>query len=144
MYKMQQSVLESILLIGLFGVAWRDYKTKLIEIKWLFAIGILGILGIVASGDWKTVHQACAGTIIGVGILLYAGVTKESIGFGDGWLFVITGIYLGFIKNFILLLVSLFFSGIVSVCCLILKKVQRTERIAFAPFVLTAYVVLCL
>lgn len=144
MYEMQQSVLELILLIGLFRIAWVDYKTKMIEIEWLIAMGIFGILGVVVSKDWEMLRQACMGLMVGMGILIYAGVSKESIGFGDGWLFVITGIYLGFIKNGILLLASLFFLGIFSVCCLILKKVQKADRIAFAPFVLIAYVVLCL
>lgn len=144
MHEMQQVVLKLILLIGLFRIAWIDYKTKLIEMEWLAAVGILGILGILAGRDKEMIQEACVGMLVGVGILLYAKVSKESIGFGDGWLFAVTGIYLGFIKNFVLLLVSLFFSGIFSICCLIFKKVQKTDRVAFAPFVLAAYVVLCL
>ena len=144
MYEVLETVSKLELLMGLFIIAWFDYKTKLIELKRLLLFGAAGIAKILLQGDFTVILQGLNGIWIGIGILLFAWISEESIGFGDGLLFVMTGIYLGFIKNLVLLLGSLFLAGIVAIGCLIVKRVRKTDRLALAPFVLTAYVVFVL
>lgn len=130
-----------VLLFFLFVIAWKDYKTQLIEIRQLV---IMGIWGIVSCGSWEAVYQAIGGAVSGCIILLIAWCSKECVGLGDGYLFMITGIFLGFIQNITLLMASLLLAGSFAIGCLVLKKKKGDDRMALGPFVLTAYVLFIL
>jgi len=140
MLEMFEVIIKIVLLIGLFYVAWFDYRTKLIDVKWLWIIGALGVSLVMLRSGITVVGQILAGTLPGWMLLIFAWISGESIGFGDGWLFVVTGIFLGWKKNAVLLLGSLVFAGIFSIFCLVLKKREKNDRVALAPFVLAAYV----
>ena len=71
-------------------------------------------------------------------------VTHESIGYGDGCLFVMTGLFLGFWENLVLLLLASVLAGIGAAVLLFFRKKKKKERIPFVPFVFTAYVLLLL
>lgn len=130
-----------VLLFFLFVMAWKDYKTQLIEIWQLL---IMGVIGIVLCGNQGTLWQAMGGAFLGVIILLVAWCSKEYVGFGDGYLFMVTGIFLGVIQNFALFFASLFLAGSFAIACLVLKKKKGDDRMALGPFVLTAYVLFIL
>ena len=130
-----------LVLFFLFVMAWKDYKTQLIEMRKLL---IMGVIGIVLCGNREEVCQAIGGAFIGGIILLVAWCSKECVGFGDGYLFVVTGIFLGFTQNFALLFASLFLAGSFAIGCLVLKKKKGDDRMALGPFVLTAYVLFVL
>lgn len=130
-----------VLLFFLFVIAWKDYKIQLIEIRQLL---IMGGVGIVLCGNWEEVCQAIGGAFIGCIVLLLAWCSKECVGFGDGYLFVVTGIFLGFMQNVALLFASLFLAGSFSIGCLVLKRKKGEDRMALGPFVLTAYVLFVL
>lgn len=140
MLEMCEVILKIVLLIGLFYIAWCDYRTKLIETKWLWIIGGAGIVLLLLQSGMAIMGQVFAGTLPGLVLLLLARISEESIGFGDGWLFVVTGIFLGLKKNAVLLLGSLILAGVFAIVCLVLKKKEKNDRIALAPFVLAAYV----
>lgn len=140
MLEMCEVILKIVLLIGLFYIAWCDYRTKLIETKWLWIIGGFGAVLLLPHSGIGIVWRVFAGTLPGWMLLILAWVSGESIGFGDGWLFVVTGIFLGLKKNAVLLLGSLILAGVFAIVCLVLKKKEKNDRIALAPFVLAAYV----
>ena len=81
------------------------------------------------------------GCLVGAALVLLAWVTRQQIGYGDGLLFAVTGIFLGFFENLLLLIASLFpaafFAGV-----LFLKKKKKGYRFPFVPFVLVGYVLL--
>lgn len=130
-----------VLLFFLFVMAWRDYKTQLIETWQLL---ITSVIGIVLCGNRGMECQAVGGAFIGGIMLLVALGSKECVGFGDGYLFVVTGIFLGFMQNLALLFASLFLAGCYAIGCLVLKKKKGDDRMALGPFVLTAYVLFVL
>jgi len=130
-----------VLLVALFVIAWGDYKTQLLEVRQLLGFGAVGIL---LCEDWVTLYHAIGGSLIGILVLFAAWCSKESIGYGDGWLFVLTGVFLGFIQNLTLLLGSLILAGVFAIACLILKKKRRSDSMALGPFVLAAYVLFVL
>lgn len=144
MQEVLEIILKMVLLAGLFYVAWFDYRTKLIEERCLIFFGILGLFGVILRGDVTLFFQSCLGMLVGVLLLLFGWISGESVGFGDGWLFVVTGIFLGFVQNAVLFLGSMILAGIFAIGCLALKKKGRNDRMALAPFVLTAYVVFVL
>ena len=144
MYEVLEIILKVMMLAGLFYIAWYDYRTKLIEVKWLVVFGTLGIGGVLLQRDVTQLYQSLLGMLIGGALLLLAWISEESVGFGDGWLFVVTGIFLGGMQNFVLLFGSVLLAGVFAIGCLLLKKKGRDDRVALAPFVLTAYVVFVL
>lgn len=144
MQEVLEVILKVVLLIGLFYMAWFDYRTKLIEEKWLMVLGIFGALGVMLRGDMALIFQSVLGMLVGAILLLFSRISGESVGLGDGWLFVVTGIFLGLLKNAVLFLGSMILAGVFAAGCLIIKKKGRYDRIALAPFVLTAYVVFVL
>ena len=130
-----------VLLFALFVMAWNDYKTQLLEIRQLLVFGVLGIL---LCGSWSDFYQAMGGALPGVLVLVVAWCSGESIGFGDGWLFVMTGLFLGFARNLVLLFGTFVLAGLFAVGCLMLKKKGKNDSMALVPFALTAYVLFVL
>ena len=144
MWEMCEVISKVVLLWGLFWVAWEDYKTQLIKVGWLWLIGIAGVGFMLLRKEMMLEIGAFSGVLIGIVILVFAGISGESIGFGDGWLFVVTGTYLDFRENAVLLFGSMLLAGIFAMICLVLKRKNREDRIALAPFVLAGYVVFVL
>ena len=92
----------------------------------------------------ESVFYLMTGMSVGIALLLYSLVTHESIGYGDGCLFVMTGFFLGIWENLVLLLLASVLAGIGSAVLLFFRKKKKKERIPFVPFVFTAYVLLLL
>jgi len=144
MWEMCEVMAKVLLLGGLFLIAWFDYKTQLIKTGWLLGLGAIGMACTLLKGSASWNVGTFAGISIGIAMLLFAWVSKESIGFGDGWLFVVTGVFLGFSQNVALLFGSMLLAGAFAIVCLLFKRKGRNDRMALAPFVLTAYVVFVL
>ncbi|MBQ8280384.1 MAG: prepilin peptidase [Roseburia sp.] len=141
MLEVREIVSKIVMLIGLFGFAWHDIKTKMIELNWLLLFGAVGFL---LQWNVLPMEQILAGMLLGGIVLLAAWLSKESVGIGDGLLFIATGIFLGSMQNLGLILGSFFLAGVFSTGCLILKKKGRNDRVALGPFVLAAYVMFIL
>jgi len=138
-------VLRKVLLLGgLFCIAWLDYRTQLIKVGWLLLIGLTGSVFTLLEGKTLLEEGAFTGMLVGIAMLVFAWISGESIGFGDGWLFVVTGVYLNFFENVALLFGSTVLAGIFAITCLVFKKKRKNDRLALAPFVLTGYVVFVL
>ena len=104
------------------------------------------ITGVVFSmtGAGVNFRNAAAGILIGAAILAAGALTKEAIGIGDGIVFMVTGIYLGFYENLGLFLISTFLCGIVSAILLVMRICKKKDSIPFAPFAAGALLILIL
>lgn len=129
------------IIVFLFAFAWIDLKKRELP---LILLGVSGTLGAMVSWRADTLlwSDVVGGMCIGGGLLLFALVSKESVGLGDGLLFCVTGIYLGLWQNLFLLFGAVFFCAAVGAILLIKKKCTRKQQIPFAPFVLAADVAL--
>ena len=119
----------------------RDIKKKQIS---MISVGSFAGIGLVLRmvfnlNSW---YQSIAGAGIGLFLLLVAKITKEKIGYGDGWVILVTGIYLGFRYNLFLLTVSLFISALVSIVLLSFKKVNRKSTMPFVAFIFVGYCIM--
>jgi leader peptidase (prepilin peptidase)/N-methyltransferase len=106
--------------------------------------GIAGVSGIILGmaaqpANWV---DRMEGAAIGLVLILLALVSGQVLGVGDGVVFVITGIFMGFWGNVELFLVSLWLAGILALFLLIVKKKGRKYQIPFVPFILGAYVLM--
>ncbi len=143
MSEVLEIVQKLILLISLFYFAWQDYKKKLIPLLPIVWIGFLGILFQVLYGK-VSIFKVLISMMVGGSCLLLSFLTKESIGIGDGFLFLLTGTFLEPVFNVTLFFGTLVLTGIFSIACLLLKKKGKKDEVAMAPFLLSAYVLFIL
>ena len=78
--------------------------------------------------------------MIGISLLIISKITAQ-IGAGDGIVFIITGLGLGFWNNFWLLWEGLLLMAAVSLLLLLFQKINWKSKLPFLPFVLGAYII---
>lgn len=104
---------------------------------------IVGTAMAVIETIWKC-EQVLGIKICGAGIgilfLLIAKFTNEQIGYGDGWMILIQGIYLGIWELLQLLCIGFGICFLVSCVGMMCKKMNRRTRLPFYPFLLAGYV----
>lgn len=132
--------MEMLSLLGVLGaLSVEDIKKKKVSIVVLALAGIAGILmhlQFARISIWNILGGVTVGAVMyGVSIL-----SREKIGKGDAILIAVTGIYLGFWGNIILLWVSSVLAGMGGVFALVLLKKGREFEIPFIPFVFVAYI----
>ena len=138
MYEMLEIVKNLLLLMGLLYFAWQDYHTRYIGIAASVIVAIIGI----ALRLWieKSPMGIFASMLIGIGLIIAATISNESIGIGDGILFLVSGCYLEVFQNMILFVRTIFLTGGFAILCMVIKKTGRKVQIPLAPFMLVAYV----
>lgn len=78
---------------------------------------------------------------IGVGILFFliSRVTREEIGYGDSWIILILGIYLGMWRLLEVLSTAFLLLSLTAVVCLSVKRMSRKYKLPFIPFLAAGY-----
>ncbi len=133
--------MEAVGLLGLLGICGlEDIKIKRIRLVVVNAFAILGVILHILYQRISWIDMIC-GALLGVILLIIGYFTKEKIGYGDGLIFVATGIYLGFWNNLILLWLSTTIAGIYGLILMIFKKKKKDNEIPLVPFILGVYVV---
>jgi leader peptidase (prepilin peptidase)/N-methyltransferase len=128
-----------ILVISMLGIAGiADLKWKKINI--ILIIPFL-IAGIICNLQFKLLSLTAilGGMAIGIMILLVGAVTQGKIGYGDGIILTVTGLYLGFFDNLFLLLSATFLAAIIGVVLFFIKGVNKNYEMPFIPFVFLAF-----
>lgn len=132
-------MLQNTLMLGIFSIsAYQDYKKRKINTYFLLTGGIIGLLLHLYSMKLDIV-EILFGMGIGVMILFWGFLLGGGVGFADGMILVVSGIFLGFEKNMEVFFSGLFLIGITSLFLSVFKKKGRTYRIPFAPFLLVGY-----
>lgn len=91
------------------------------------------LTGIVRDTVWESMLLA---VLPGILFLLLAFLTREKVGYGDGWMLIMIGMFVGARKGMLILLVSLVMESIAVIILLACRKITREEEIPFAPFLL--------
>lgn len=137
---------EILLFIYLLTMGIYDLKTKEIQLSISVILTILlSIVEIyyVICGEQKW-YISVTGIVLGIFLILLSFATRGQIGTGDGIVFIITGIVLGFYRNMILLFMALIFSALAGGVMFVLGKVGRKDTLPFIPFVFAGYGVMCI
>lgn len=130
---MDESTNIKMMLSMLLGICCiYDIKQKEIPLIPIVAAGISGGLYLMIREEPLFY---LGGGLIGVICLLFAKVTKESFGYGDGFLFLALGLWMGMKYTIVLLFGGLLLSAIFAVFILLLKKGNKKTTIPFVPFV---------
>lgn len=103
---------------------------------------VLHIQGLGGNGTWQT---ATLSAIPGVVFWILSFVTGEKVGYGDGWMLIMIGLFMGLWQCFLILMIGLISSSLVVLVLLAGRKASRDYQLPFAPFLLFGMgVVVCL
>lgn len=127
-------------LLFLISAAWQDVRKKSIRASTFYIWGMLGLMFRAVQILYRLQQMVCeeagksVGEIMGVMVILslelfldllpgllllgFSAATKEAMGRGDGWFFLVSGVFLGFWKNIVLFAGGLFLCFPVAVCLL--------------------------
>lgn len=114
------------------------------------AVVWLGILTAVclrlngAMGE-TSLMEAALSLIPGAGFFLLGFLTREKVGYGDGWALLMIGLFAGARRCFLILFVGLMAESAVAIVLLAIGKIKRDREIPFLPFLLLGMgVVICI
>ena len=123
-----------------------DLKSKYIPKRYLFIGGICAITYLIFVSinekSPESIINAVIGIIPGLVSLFFAFVTKEQIGFGDGWVIFISGIFLGIKKMCGTIFIAFMFLTVVAIILLITHRAKRKSTVPFIPFLLIGQIVI--
>ncbi|MBQ7840550.1 MAG: prepilin peptidase [Lachnospiraceae bacterium] len=117
-----------------------DCTRKKVDKRLLFAGGCWGVgmlLGRVSNGteNWYSVLMAM---FPGIFLLILSLLTEEKIGYGDGYMILVLGLFLGWESCIAVFCMACLLSAIYAGGGWIFRKFDRNSRIPFAPFLLAA------
>lgn len=129
-----------LIFLGLCSIV--DIKKKQLPciLLWIGFIGICFITLIQITNESRNILDSIGGVLTGVFLLIFSKASREQIGFGDSIIFLIVGIGVGTLNNFLLLIYSLFLTCIVSIFLLIFKKANRKTTLPFTPFICSSFI----
>lgn len=128
-----------ILVIGMLSIM------SIMDLKWkrinLYLLIPFLVCGVICNLFYQLLPLASliGGVAIGIVLLVVSFVTKGKIGSGDGIVLMITGLYLGFYDNLLLLLSATFLSAVVGAFILFIKGMNKNYEIPFIPFLLLSF-----
>ncbi len=130
------------ILLVVCGVS--DWKKREIPTLWLSVMSIMVGGWILCFGRNMVISRVLGG-LLGIFFFMISKYTKEAVGYGDSWLILILGIYLGGLKALRVLFLASLMAGVIALLSLWKKKWKKSVSIPFVPFLVVAYLgVICL
>jgi len=119
---------------------WKYYGLPV----WLLLISILGGLGgalySLLGKDASLINVGMA-FLPGVIALILSYITREQLGYGDGLLILALGGCLGLQQTIVVVGIALGASFVTSVALVLSRKVSRTQKIPFVPFLCVGWLI---
>ena len=128
----------------LAAVSLEDMMKKTVSL-WLILLGNAGAAGwlmwncVKGQMVWQAVILSILPAIL---FLIIAKVSKEQVGYGDGWLMLPLGIILGFEKMCMVLMWAISLAAVCALILLVKYRYRRGMEMPFVPFLLTGYVLM--
>lgn len=121
---------------------WQDLNRRSIAL-WVYIVyGVIAFLFkiLLVWGDFTLWMEMGKSMAVGIIICMISRLTKGAVGEGDGWFFVVMGIYLGLWDNITLLLYGLLFCSLFSLGIIMWGIIMNVDvskkRLPFLPFLL--------
>ena len=132
--------IENVLMaLVLVIMAYRDCRTKHISCLSLFIMTILVLvlrIALVEDSLWSTL----GGVAVGIAFFLISKCSKESVGYGDCFLILLLGIFLGGKRLTEVVLVATLLTSIFSIVYCMFRGWKKNHTVPFVPFLAVAYV----
>ena len=116
----------------------RDWKKREIPIWWLVVASVLVVAGVLIWGRNMWISRM-VGVFVGIFFLFVSKYSKEAIGYGDSWLILLLGLYLGSLRALQVLFFAAVAAGIGGLFFLWKRKWKRDIAIPFVPYMALAY-----
>lgn len=114
-----------------------DIRYKKIPAVVSFTAGLIGIcLCVIEKRDFVDVLFAM---LPGVGCLVYAKISREAVGYGDGILLVVMSLYYSLEQLIIIGMAAFGTAGITGMMCLLFFQKRGDYEIPFVPFLLLGW-----
>ena len=114
-----------------------DLKYKEIPLSLTLLGGGVGILLCIVEGRlWTDILLSC---VPGAIALIFSRLTQEVLGYGDGMVFLVMGLYMTLSKLLSLGMMAFGLAGLVSLVLLVVFRRRGSERIPFIPFLVLAF-----
>jgi leader peptidase (prepilin peptidase)/N-methyltransferase len=115
-----------------------DWKWREIPLYLLIVMSVDVLILAIGCGGLR-LGLRLGGALVGVLFFLIGKCTKEAIGYGDSWLMLLLGVYLGAMQLLQLLFIASVVAGIMSLFFLWKKRWKKTVAIPFVPFLVVGY-----
>ena len=129
----------SVLLIIFFI----DLEHKIIPNTLTYSLALVGvILNFINLNFYNAIYTIFFGALIGGGPLfllmyLYKKIRGvEGMGMGDIKLFIVLGIWLGWLNCLLIIFISAMIGSIVGIVGILIKKVESKQQLPFGPFII--------
>lgn len=115
---------------------WEDIRKQEISVK---ILGIFGGIGVLYALFLREVGimEFFGGFIPGILLLLLGKLSREAVGYGDGSIVLVLGLYLSFWKILGILVTASVLAGLWAVGLLVFRKAGKA--IPFVPFLLMGF-----
>lgn len=110
-------------------------------------LGILTAICLRAGGvmEEASLPAMALSLVPGAVFFLLGFVTREKVGYGDGWVLLMIGLFLDFSRCFFILMAGLLIESMAVLVLLALRKIKRDKEIPFCPFLFLGMgVMLCI
>lgn len=124
-------VLGFLCICAVFDIRRKEIPSVLIGVGVSAAL-FINVWGLIKGSISFTEAGSCL--LPGVFFLLMSLCTKEKVGFGDGLMLLVIGLFTGFYHCFFVLCISLILSAAFALILWLMHRVGKESRIAFAPF----------
>lgn len=118
-----------------------DLKYKEVSLGAAFAVAALGVGGRLLEG--RNLGSLLLAFIPGILLLLFSKITKEMIGYGDGFVLLVMGCYLSWRRVTSILFLAFGTAGIAALILLLFFKKKGNYRMPFVPFLFLAFLLDC-
>lgn len=138
---------EEICIVYLSVLSILDIRFRKMPV-WLLSVGGVSV---IAYQIWKMIEGTAiplplivTGAVVGILFLGISKVTREALGYGDGLVILILGLYLGFWNLTIVLMITFFAAFVIALLLMISKRNRRKLAMPFVPFLCIGYAVFVL
>lgn len=134
MYKIVHICL--IIILGVICVF--DIKRKKIPVYMLIILAAAGIISNYTVGEFD-IEKRIIAMLPGMILLIVSMITKQQIGYGDGMIILIMGLYIDIDDILSIVLSSFLLSSIAAIILMTVFKKKKNFEMAFSPFLLIGY-----
>jgi len=135
----RMKIKEGILVLFLALNALNDIRSRRIWLRTAWVFGVVGVIYVIYKGE-MSLAAATGALLPGAVFLIIGKITNEAVGYGDGIVIIVMGIYLGLWATVSSIMLALLLSALWAIVLTIFCKKKKEDSFAFLPFLLLGYI----
>lgn len=128
------------IVLGILSII--DWKRKYFTKRELYIVAVVVLIcsTVTEVSGWNRI----AGSCLGIVLVVFSILSSEQLGKGDAFLLLICGCAAGIYHMTALLTITFGITSMIGSFLLWCKKIKKTTRIPFVPFLFVAQLILCI